>query len=163
MSHHHMAPHIMWCLACASNSCVLPMYMHMFPAGVDLNRIWSSPSPKLHPTIYATRDMITRLSQARPILLCMDLHGHSKKMNVSWYHITRVPMMHVIICVLFVGVHAYMNSVWSHAYASYYIRPSSMDVIILHLSLIHPIHVVWWNVYFHVLCVKMEWIIFHLR
>jgi hypothetical protein len=54
-------------------------------AGVDLNRHWKTPSPTIHPTIYATKQMIKRMAAVRPILMCVDLHGHSRKMNVFVY------------------------------------------------------------------------------
>lgn len=54
-------------------------------AGVDLNRHWTTPDKNLHPTIYGTKEMIQRLSQVRQILLCVDLHGHSRKMNIFIY------------------------------------------------------------------------------
>lgn len=48
-------------------------------AGVDLNRRWKNPNRKLHPTIYAAKNIIYKFSQERSIKLVIDFHGHSKK------------------------------------------------------------------------------------
>jgi cytosolic carboxypeptidase protein 2/3 len=54
-------------------------------AGVDLNRVWSDPSRKIHPTIYHTKMMIKKFSEDRDIFLYCDFHGHSRKKNVFMY------------------------------------------------------------------------------
>ena len=54
-------------------------------AGVDLNRNWDTPSRKLNPTIYYTKNMIRRFMEDREVILFTDLHGHSRKMNVFMY------------------------------------------------------------------------------
>lgn len=54
-------------------------------AGVDLNRQWKTPSPTMHPTIFATKQMIFRLARVRDVLMCVDLHGHSRKFNIFVY------------------------------------------------------------------------------
>jgi hypothetical protein len=54
-------------------------------AGCDLNRRWKYPSEHIHPTIYHTKKLITRLSNERPLALYCDLHGHSRRKNVFFY------------------------------------------------------------------------------
>ena len=54
-------------------------------AGVDLNRIWSEPSKKLHPTIYYTKAMMKRLQEDRDVHIFCDFHGHSRKRNIFIY------------------------------------------------------------------------------
>lgn len=54
-------------------------------AGVDLNRVWSEPNRKIHPTIYHTKQMIRRLMEDRETLLFCDMHGHSRKKNIFMY------------------------------------------------------------------------------
>ena len=54
-------------------------------AGVDLNRVYSDPSRKLHPTIYHIKMMVKKLQEDREIFLVCDLHGHSRKKNVFMY------------------------------------------------------------------------------
>ena len=51
-------------------------------AGVDLNRHWSEPSRKLHPTIHYTKQMLRRFMEDREVTIFCDLHGHSRKMNI---------------------------------------------------------------------------------
>ena len=45
-------------------------------AGVDMNRQWQSPSPFIHPVMYAVRDLASRVSEERPIDAFCDIHGH---------------------------------------------------------------------------------------
>mmetsp|Transcript_13587 Transcript_13587/g.20576 ORF Transcript_13587/g.20576 Transcript_13587/m.20576 type:complete len:732 (-) Transcript_13587:52-2247(-) len=59
-------------------------------AGVDLNRRWSDPSIKLHPTVYYTKEMIRKFKGDRHIVLFCDLHGHSRKKNIFMYGCNRV-------------------------------------------------------------------------
>jgi len=54
-------------------------------AGVDLNRVWTDPSKKLHPTIYHTKMMVRRLMDDRELVMFCDYHGHSRKKNVFMY------------------------------------------------------------------------------
>lgn len=54
-------------------------------AGIDLNRSYISPSRKVHPTIFYTKQMVKRLCTERDVVLSIDLHGHSKKMNIFMY------------------------------------------------------------------------------
>lgn len=54
-------------------------------AGVDLNRQWSSPNPKLHPEIYASVTMIKKTLESRPIFFFWDIHGHSRNKNLFMY------------------------------------------------------------------------------
>ena len=54
-------------------------------AGVDLNRQWASPNPKMHPEIYACMTMIKKTLESRPIYLFCDVHGHSRNKNLFMY------------------------------------------------------------------------------
>ncbi|GMF16934.1 unnamed protein product [Phytophthora fragariaefolia] len=54
-------------------------------AGTDLNRRWLNPSSELHPTIFATKNMLLSVCKIRPVSLYCDLHGHSRKKNVFLY------------------------------------------------------------------------------
>ena len=53
--------------------------------GSDLNRQWQNPSPQLHPTIFATKNLIKKLSSKREIAIYCDLHGHEKNYNSFIY------------------------------------------------------------------------------
>lgn len=50
-------------------------------AGMDLNRQWLSPDPKLHPTIWSVKEMLRGLKTD----LFLDLHGHSMKEGIFLY------------------------------------------------------------------------------
>ncbi|XP_064474272.1 cytosolic carboxypeptidase 1-like isoform X2 [Ornithodoros turicata] len=54
--------------------------------GQDLNRQWSFPDQRHHPTIYHTRALLEYLSSINkaPALLC-DFHGHSRRFNIFLY------------------------------------------------------------------------------
>jgi hypothetical protein len=54
-------------------------------AGVDLNRCWIDPSPKLHPTIYHAKQMLKQFKEETEIVLVCDMHGHSRKKNIFMY------------------------------------------------------------------------------
>eukprot|EP00747_Dinoflagellata_sp_TGD_P064225 gnl/TRDRNA2_/TRDRNA2_153809_c1_seq1.p1 gnl/TRDRNA2_/TRDRNA2_153809_c1~~gnl/TRDRNA2_/TRDRNA2_153809_c1_seq1.p1 ORF type:complete len:878 (-),score=143.06 gnl/TRDRNA2_/TRDRNA2_153809_c1_seq1:50-2368(-) len=54
-------------------------------AGMDLNRQWSDPSRKLHPTIFFCKSMMRHLMDDREVILYIDIHGHSRKRNVFMY------------------------------------------------------------------------------
>jgi len=54
-------------------------------AGVDLNRCWVDPNKKLNPSIFHTKAMIKRFTEEREVVLCCDIHGHSRKKNVFMY------------------------------------------------------------------------------
>lgn len=54
-------------------------------AGTDLNRRWANPSRDLHPTIHATKNMLSLMKRTRPISLYCDIHGHSRKKNIFLY------------------------------------------------------------------------------
>ncbi|KAE9153603.1 hypothetical protein PF006_g2306 [Phytophthora fragariae] len=54
-------------------------------AGTDLNRRWLNPSSELHPTIFATKNMLLSVCKIRPVSLYCDLHGHSRKKNIFLY------------------------------------------------------------------------------
>lgn len=56
-------------------------------AGVDLNRVWNSPSQELHPTVFHTKGLIQYMVDVlkkRPYLF-IDLHGHSRRPNIFLY------------------------------------------------------------------------------
>ncbi|XP_026274191.1 cytosolic carboxypeptidase 1-like isoform X1 [Frankliniella occidentalis] len=57
----------------------------------DLNRKWSKPDPKLHPSIYHTKGLLEYLTrvQRRPPFVFIDFHGHSRKKNIFVYGCSR--------------------------------------------------------------------------
>ena len=54
-------------------------------AGIDLNRSYIDSSRKLHPTIFYVKQMIKRVNSDCDVITTVDLHGHSRKMNVFVY------------------------------------------------------------------------------
>ncbi|ESP05203.1 hypothetical protein LOTGIDRAFT_208161 [Lottia gigantea] len=52
----------------------------------DLNRRWSRPCPKLHPTIYHSKGLLHYLNMINrtPMVSC-DYHGHSRRKNIFMY------------------------------------------------------------------------------
>jgi murein tripeptide amidase MpaA len=49
-------------------------------SGSDINRQWNFPSEILNPTVFACKEMFTRLvADGCEIDYFLDLHGHSKK------------------------------------------------------------------------------------
>jgi len=54
-------------------------------AGVDLNRKYDSACPVLQPTIFETKSMLKKFQQSFEVVLCVDLHGHSRAPNVFMY------------------------------------------------------------------------------
>ena len=54
-------------------------------AGMDLNRVWQDPSPKLHPTLWAMKQLLRDFSAERELVLFCDLHGHSCRHDVFAY------------------------------------------------------------------------------
>ncbi|CAG9326951.1 unnamed protein product [Blepharisma stoltei] len=53
--------------------------------GIDLNRRWEKPNKILHPTIFYAKKMIEVFNEKNEIIMCCDMHGHSKKKNVFMY------------------------------------------------------------------------------
>ena len=53
--------------------------------GKDLNRNYSKPKREYFPTIWATKQMLHRLSQRVEVVLYVDMHGHSRKQNIFMY------------------------------------------------------------------------------
>ena len=61
--------------------------------GVDLNRRWKKPSKYLHPTIYYTKSIIKYFNDKSKVpgcdsggvVMCADLHGHSRNMDLFMY------------------------------------------------------------------------------
>lgn len=58
--------------------------------GTDLNRIWTNPSPVLHPCIYFTKLFIQNFSQRREVLIYSDFHGHGKKIGSFIYGCNKI-------------------------------------------------------------------------
>ena len=54
-------------------------------AGCDLNRRWSKPNEIIHPEVYSTKQMITKLSNQRNIAFIIDCHGHFGTFNSLFY------------------------------------------------------------------------------
>ncbi|KAM6202249.1 LOW QUALITY PROTEIN: cytosolic carboxypeptidase 3 [Rhynchocyon petersi] len=54
-------------------------------AGRDLNRSYTSVLKQSFPSVWYTRNMISRLMEKREVILYCDLHGHSKKENIFMY------------------------------------------------------------------------------
>ncbi|KAJ1555024.1 Cytosolic carboxypeptidase-like protein 5 [Nowakowskiella sp. JEL0078] len=48
-------------------------------SGVNLNRVYDSPDPQLHPTIYAIRKYISYIATFGSVEFYFDLHGHANK------------------------------------------------------------------------------------
>lgn len=46
--------------------------------GTDLNRVWMTPEPSLHPVICAIKKLITNIQKERKISIYVDFHGHSR-------------------------------------------------------------------------------------
>lgn len=44
--------------------------------GMDMNRRWSQPSPWIHPTIYAVKNLSYLIKEERNIEVFCDIHGH---------------------------------------------------------------------------------------
>jgi hypothetical protein len=57
-------------------------------AGLDLNRVWIDPNRKLNPTIFHAKGMIRKFCEDREVIMCCDLHGHSRKKNIFMYGCT---------------------------------------------------------------------------
>jgi murein tripeptide amidase MpaA len=45
-------------------------------AGFDMNRRWSTPSPWIHPVIFATKNLASLAKEERTIDVYCDIHGH---------------------------------------------------------------------------------------
>ena len=54
-------------------------------AGCDLNRRWGKPNEVIHPEVYSTKQMITKLSNQRNIAFIIDCHGHFGAFNSLFY------------------------------------------------------------------------------
>ena len=53
--------------------------------GVDINRKWKDTSKVLHPQIYAIKKKMEKYQKQNSIIVCFDLHGHSKDYNIFCY------------------------------------------------------------------------------
>jgi hypothetical protein len=58
---------------------------------MDLNRVWQDPSPRLHPTICAMKQLLKDFSGQRELALFCDLHGHSCRNDVFMYGCEKKP------------------------------------------------------------------------
>lgn len=54
-------------------------------AGLDLNRVWSDPSPQLSPVIFATKMLARMIKEERDIKLFCDMHGHFQPIGGFMY------------------------------------------------------------------------------
>ena len=54
-------------------------------AGCDLNRRWGKPNEIIHPEVYSSKQMITKLSNQRNIAFIIDCHGHFGTFNSLFY------------------------------------------------------------------------------
>ena len=54
-------------------------------AGCDLNRRWGKPNEIIHPEIFNTKQMITKLATQRNIAFVIDCHGHFGAFNSLFY------------------------------------------------------------------------------
>lgn len=45
-------------------------------SGFDMNRRWATPSPFIHPVIYAVKNLATIVKEERNIEVFCDIHGH---------------------------------------------------------------------------------------
>ncbi|GMH63199.1 hypothetical protein TrST_g12401 [Triparma strigata] len=54
-------------------------------SGVDLNRTWKRPVKSEHPTIWNWKCQIRDLKNTYDVVMFVDLHGHSRKMNTFMY------------------------------------------------------------------------------
>lgn len=57
-------------------------------AGYDLNRCWLAPKADVHPTIYYTKKMCASINKSSNLVCYIDMHGHSKKLNIFTYGCT---------------------------------------------------------------------------
>jgi cytosolic carboxypeptidase protein 2/3 len=53
--------------------------------GFDLNRCWRRPIKELQPQIFAIKKEIEGLSEKGRLACCIDLHSHSKQLNIFSY------------------------------------------------------------------------------
>ncbi len=54
-------------------------------AGLDLNRVWQEPTPRLQPGVAALKALMKAFTAEREVVLFCDLHGHSRKMGIFMY------------------------------------------------------------------------------
>lgn len=66
-------------------------------AGVDLNRTYKHSVRDLYPTVHSCKMMMQRLARDRPIVVYIDLHGHSRKQNVFVYGCDNKTMPHRLL------------------------------------------------------------------
>lgn len=53
--------------------------------GADLNRIFQSPDPRLHPIIHHLKNRVISLTKEKKLIFYFDFHSHSKKKGVFMY------------------------------------------------------------------------------
>ncbi|SPQ97295.1 unnamed protein product (mitochondrion) [Plasmodiophora brassicae] len=85
--------------------------------GSDLNRIWHSPSKKCHPTVFAAKQVIRRLSDERGLFVFVDLHGHSRRHNMFIYGCPPTPaaVEQVSTAVAHVSEQVFPRMLWRQA------------------------------------------------
>lgn len=54
-------------------------------SGVDLNRRWDNPHKLHHPTIFQTKAMMRKFQETRDVIVCCDIHGHSRREGLFMY------------------------------------------------------------------------------
>jgi len=54
-------------------------------SGMDLNRQYITPSPWMHPEIFAVKQMVRKTLESREMFLYCDFHGHSRAKNCFMY------------------------------------------------------------------------------
>lgn len=47
--------------------------------GFDLNRVWTSPKPDIHPTVYHLKELCKNFKREGSLEMVLDLHSHSKR------------------------------------------------------------------------------------
>ena len=58
--------------------------------GTDLNRRWDQPNERLHGPIFNLKQLLRKLvGEGKQILVCCDMHGHSRKHNSFMYGCNR--------------------------------------------------------------------------
>ena len=53
--------------------------------GINLNRCYINPNPKLQPSIYAIRSLISHLSNNKRFFAFLDLHAHAARKGTFIY------------------------------------------------------------------------------
>ncbi len=95
--------------------------------GQDLNRVWQSPDPGLHPTIHAALTAICELKRTREVEAFCDLHTHSDRCGTFTYGCP-LPVLHTFAAWsrthLLPKVVARLTPLFSYKDCSFTIHPS---------------------------------------